>query len=70
MRGMIGYMLITVGFFWVVETHLGFRIEAAKQLYPFDFVTRQLLGVAFLATGTISEWMKSRRSRREMLYYL
>ncbi len=70
MLGTIGYVFIALGFTWILDAYLGFRIEVAGQLYPFDVATRQMLGVMFLAGGTILEWMRTKRIRRHTLNYM
>ena len=70
MLGTIGYVFIALGFTWILDAYLGFRIEVAGQLYPFDAATRQMLGVMFLAGGTILEWVRTKRIRRDTLNYL
>ena len=70
MLGTIGYVLIAVGFTWILDAHLGFRLEMAGLLYPFDLATRQLLGTSFLVAGTVFEWMKTRRVRKHTLHYM
>jgi hypothetical protein len=70
MMRIIGFALIAVGFTWIVDAQLGFRVEAAQFFYPFDMATRQFLGFPLLATGILLEWLKSRWSRMEMLHNL
>lgn len=70
MLGTIGYVLIALGFTWILDAYLGFRIEMVQQIYPFDIATRQMLGIMFLAGGTILEWLKTKRIRRHTLNYM
>ncbi len=67
MLRIVGYGLMAVGMTWIYEALLGFRIDAARHLYPLDAATRQVSGVVFLASGILIEWMKSRKSKREIL---
>lgn len=69
MLGLMGYLHLAIGFTWLLDAYLGFRLDAYPFLYPFDAATRQLLGMTLLMTGSLIEWMRIRRSNREILYY-
>ncbi len=62
MLSAIGYIIIALGFTWILEAHFGFRVELSEYFYPFDTATRQMLGVTFIAAGSFAEWKKSRRA--------
>ncbi len=70
MLGATGFVLIAVGFTWILDAYLGFRIEMAQQIYLFDIATRQSLGIMFLVGGTILEWLKTTRIRKHTLNYM
>ncbi len=60
MLSAIGYIIIALGFTWILEAHFGFRVELSEYLYPFDAATRQMLGITFIAAGSFAEWKKTR----------
>jgi hypothetical protein len=57
----IGFVLLIVGFGWLVDVILGFRIEGVAYSYPFSEKTRYLTGVALFVSGVIIEWLVTRR---------
>ena len=59
--GIIGFVLLAVGFSWIAEVLLGFRIAGSHYAYPFSEETRYLTGIAFIVSGAIIEWRLARR---------
>ena len=57
----IGFVLLIVGFGWLVDVILGFRIEGVAYAYPFSEEARYLTGVALFVSGVIIEWLVARR---------
>ena len=64
MLGIMGYVIIGVGFTWILEGYFGFRIDSIPELYPYNIATRQFFGLFFVGAGSILEWMNGKRSRR------
>lgn len=61
--GIIGFVLLAVGFGWIAEALLGFKIEGYAYAYPFSDEVRYLTGIALFVSGVIIEWLLARRIR-------
>lgn len=59
--GIIGFVLLAVGFGWIAEALWGFRIEGIAYAYPFGEEARYLTGVALFVSGVLIEWQLARR---------
>ncbi len=61
--GIIGFVLLAVGFGWIAEALFGFKIEGIAYAYPLEDEARYLTGVALFVSGLIIEWLATRRIR-------
>ena len=62
--GIIGFVMLAVGFGWIAEALFGFKIEGLVYAYPLGEEVRYLTGIALFVSGMIIEWHLARQIKQ------